>query len=152
VDHFVAIGVLAAFCWAAGTVVSTLVKLPAKRPVSAGWQMTFGGAALLALSAGSGEWTRLNLSAITPSVVAAMAYLVIFASLIAFSAYVYLLQREPTGRVASYAYVNPVVALAVGAGFGGESLSGKQYVACLAIIVGVAVTLLGKQAAQPRIR
>ena len=151
-DRYAAVGLLAALCWAAGTVVSTMVRLPGNRTVSAGWQMTFGGAALLALAAGSGEWARIDVSAITPRVWvamgAAMAYLVIFASLIAFSAYVYLLQREPTGRVASYAYVNPIIALLLGASFGGESLSGRQYAACLVIIVGVGVTLFGKQPAR----
>jgi len=150
VDRYVVVGVVAAFFWAVGTVVSTRVKLPAKRPVSVGWQMTIGGVALLALSGGTDEWERVDMAAITPRALVAMAYLVIFASIIGFSAYVYLLQREPTGRVASYAYVNPVIALAVGAWLGGESLSGRQYGACLAIIIGVAATLFGKQAVQPR--
>ncbi len=144
-DRYAAIGLVAACCWAAGSVVSTMVKLPKDRPVSAGWQMTLGGAALLALSLVSGEWARLDVAAITPRVWAGMAYLIVFASLIAFSAYVYLLQQEPTGRVASYAYVNPVIALFLGATFGGEALSMRQGTACLAIIGGVALTLFGKR-------
>jgi drug/metabolite transporter (DMT)-like permease len=78
-----------------------------------------------------------------------MAYLILFASIAAFTAYGYLLQREPTARVASYAYVNPVIALLLGAGFAGESLAVREEIACAVIIAGVMVTLLGKKPAKP---
>jgi drug/metabolite transporter (DMT)-like permease len=148
-DRYAAVGLIAASFWSIGTVFSTRFVLPKERTVSAGWQMALGGAALLILSGVSGEWSRLHTSAITPHVLLGMAYLILFASIAAFTAYGYLLQREPTGRVASYAYVNPVIALLLGAGFAGESLALRQEIACAVIIAGVMVTLLGKKPAKP---
>ncbi len=115
--------------------------------------MTFGGIALLSLSVVTGEPARLHPSAITPQVLFALAYLILFASIAAFTAYVYLLQYEPAGRVASYAYVNPVIALLLGASLAGESLSPRQQIACAIILAGVVVTLLGKRPArQPSLK
>jgi drug/metabolite transporter (DMT)-like permease len=144
-DRYAVAGLLAASCWALGTVLSTRLILPKSRPVNAGWQMVFGGAALLLLSGLTGEWSHVHVSPLTPQVWFSMAYLIVFASLIAFSAYVYLLQREPTRRVTSYAYVNPVVALLLGSWLGAESLTLRQGIACTVIIAGVLATLLGRQ-------
>jgi len=149
-NRYVLLGILAATFWAFGTVLSTRLTLPKARPVLAGWQMTAGGLALLALSGATREWGQLSMAAFTPKVVWSMLYLVFFASLLAFSAYVYLLQREPARRVASYAYVNPVLALILGAVLAGEALSPRQYMACGVIIAGVLVTLLGRDAAVQR--
>lgn len=146
-NRYVLVGILAATFWAFGTVLSTRLVMPKSRPVSAGWQMTSGGLALLAISAASREWGRVSLAAFTPKVLFSMAYLIFFASLLAFSAYVYLIHHEPARRVASYAYVNPVLALILGAVLAGEALTRRQYVACGVIIAGVLVTLLGRDAA-----
>jgi drug/metabolite transporter (DMT)-like permease len=148
-DRYAAIGLIAASFWSFGTILSTRFALPKERTVSAGWQMALGGTALLLLSATTGEWSRFHASEITPRVLLGMGYLICFASIAAFSAYGYLLGREPTGRVASYAYVNPVIALLLGAGLAGESLSLRQEIACAVIIAGVMVTLLGKKPVEP---
>jgi drug/metabolite transporter (DMT)-like permease len=144
-DHYAAVGLVAASCWSFGTVLSTRLVLPKERPVSAGWQMTLGGIALLVLSAASGEWHHVDIAAIDLQVILSMAYLILFASILAFTAFVYLIHHEPAGRVASYAYVNPVIALILGASFAGESLTLRQVVACAMIIAGVIATLLGKK-------
>ena len=144
-NPYAAVALLAAFFWSLGTVLSTRLMLPKARPVNAGWQMTLGGLALLTLSGTTGEWTRVKPATLTAHVWLGMAYLIIFASLVAFSAYVYLLQHEPTRRVASYAYVNPVIALFLGTWIGGESLTRRQGVACVVVIAGVLVTLLGRE-------
>jgi drug/metabolite transporter (DMT)-like permease len=146
-NRYAAVGVLAAFFWAVGTVMSTRLAVPKERPVNSGWQMALGGVALLLLSGASGEWHRIDPSAVTPKLFWCMAYLIVFASILAFTAYVYLLQHEPARRVASYAYVNPITALLLGAWVGGESLSPHQVVACAVVIAGVLVTLLGREAA-----
>ncbi|SEF72288.1 EamA-like transporter family protein [Bryocella elongata] len=146
-NRYVLLGFLAATFWAFGTVLSTRLTLPKSRPVLAGWQMTVGGLALLALSGASREWGHVSIVAFTPKVIWSMLYLIFFASLLAFSAYVYLLQHEPARRVASYAYVNPVLALILGAVLAGETLSPRQYVACGVIVAGVLITLLGRDAA-----
>ena len=148
-DRYALVGLIAASFWSVGTILSTRFTLPKERTVSAGWQMMLGGAALLLLSATSGEWPRVHPSQITPQVLLGMGYLICFASIAAFSAYGYLLQREPTGRVASYAYVNPVIALLLGAGLAGETLTLRQEIACAVILAGVVITLLGKKPAPP---
>jgi drug/metabolite transporter (DMT)-like permease len=76
-----------------------------------------------------------------------MAYLIFAASILAFTSYVWLISHEPTTRVASYAYVNPVIALFAGAVLAGERLSGVQVVGVFLVIAGVFVTLMGKQTA-----
>ena len=147
VNLYAPVALLAATCWAVGTVLSTRLALPRARPVNAGWQMTLGGALLLALSAGAGEWRRLTTTALAPRVWLSMAYLIVFASLAAFSAYIYLLAHAPARRVASYAYVNPIIALLLGSWLGGESISPRQGLACAVVIAGVLATLLGREGA-----
>lgn len=144
-NRYAAVGLVAASFWAFGTILSTRLVLPKARPVSAGWQMLLGGAALLVLSRTSGEWRHVQVSALKAPQWFSMAYLILFASLIAFSAYVYLLHHEPARQVASYAYVNPVVALLLGSWLGGESLTHHQAFACAVIIAGVLATLTGRQ-------
>jgi drug/metabolite transporter (DMT)-like permease len=144
-NRYALVGLLGASFWAFGTVLSTRLTLPKQRPVNAGWQMVFGGAALLLLSVLTGEWSHVHAIALTPPVWFSMAYLIIFASLIAFSAYVYLLQHEPARRVTSYAYVNPIAALLLGSWLGAESLTLRQGIACAVVIAGVFATLLGRQ-------
>jgi drug/metabolite transporter (DMT)-like permease len=80
-----------------------------------------------------------------PRIVISMAYLVFAASILAFTAYVWLLVHEPTTRVASYAYVNPVIALFAGAALAGERLSALQMVGVLLVLAGVFATLMGKR-------
>ena len=75
-----------------------------------------------------------------------MVYLVFAASILAFTAYVWLIAHEPTTRVASYAYVNPVIALFAGAVLADERLSALQMVGVLLVLAGVFATLMGKQA------
>lgn len=149
-NQYVVLGLLAAAFWAFGTVLSTRLMLPKARPVNAGWQMLFGGVALLGLSGLAGEWKHLSAHALRGPELFSMAYLILFASLIAFSAYVYLLQHEPARRVASYAYVNPIVALLLGYWFGAEALTPRQGIACAVIITGVLATLVKRPVATPK--
>lgn len=98
--------------WCLGTVLSRRLVLPDSRPVAAGGSMMIGGAVLLLLSGVFGElhpWPHVSMRAVL-----ALAYLILFGSVLAFTAYVWLLGRMPASTVASYAYVNPVVAVALG--------------------------------------
>ena len=98
--------------WALGSVLNRSLPLPSSRPLTAACQMMVGGAVLLILSAISGElhpFPHIPLKAAL-----ALVYLIIFGSLIAFTAFVWLLGRMSAGRVATHAFVNPVVALALG--------------------------------------
>ncbi len=110
------------FLWAGGTVASRHLQLPKQLSMSSGLQMAWGGSFLLLISAVTGELGKLPALSHRWDwhVAFAMAYLIVFASIIAFTAYVWLIARDPTTRVASYAYVNPLIALLLGSLLAGE--------------------------------
>ena len=139
--------IAATLCWAGGTLWSRKLTLPRPQTLNAGWQMAVGGGLLLVLSAAAGELHRIPpLDALLrPRVAISMAYLVIAASILAFTAYVWLISHDPATRVASYAYVNPVIALFAGALLAGERLSPLQFIGVLLVLAGVFATLTGKQ-------
>jgi drug/metabolite transporter (DMT)-like permease len=140
--------IAATLCWSGGTLWSRKLSLPKPQTLNAGWQMAIGGGLLLLLSAGAGEMHRMPPLAVLlqAKMVVSMAYLVLAASILAFTAYVWLIAHEPTARVASYAYVNPVIALFAGAALAGERLSTLQIAGILLVLAGVFATLTGKQA------
>jgi drug/metabolite transporter (DMT)-like permease len=125
--------------WSAGTVLSKRMKLPQSKILSAGAQMLTGGFLLLTFSWLIGEmhpFPRISLRA-----AAAILYLIVAGSILAFTAYVWLLGRMPATKVTSYAYVNPVIALAVGYWLGGETL-GLRTLAGTCLILGSVVLIL----------
>jgi drug/metabolite transporter (DMT)-like permease len=129
--------------WSLGTVLSTS-KLPlAQGPAGFASEMLCGGAVLIAISLAMGEqpsWPPTALAA------AAWAYLVVFGSLVAFSAYLYLLAHASPAVATSYAFVNPVIALLLGIAFGGEAVSGGEWLAGGVILLGVFLIFRGKSA------
>jgi drug/metabolite transporter (DMT)-like permease len=137
--------------WSAGTLLSRRLTLPQPQRANAGWQMVTGGAMLLVISAAAGEPRRMPPLAVllSPRIVASMAYLVIAASIIAYTAYVWLIAHESPTRVSSYAYVNPLIALAIGAVLAGERLTLLQIAGAVLVLAGVFATLRGRGAAQP---
>jgi drug/metabolite transporter (DMT)-like permease len=142
---------LGTFCWAGGTVASRHMELPRQITMSAGLQMSWGGLFLLLLSAMTGELRRLPTLAHQWNwhIAFAMAYLILFASIMAFSAYVWLIARDPATRVASYAYVNPVIALMLGSLLAQERPTAIQYAGAALVLGGVASTIAGKRPATP---
>jgi drug/metabolite transporter (DMT)-like permease len=100
--------------------------------------MAAGGAAMVVLGSLGGEWGRLELSATEPSSWLAFAYLVLVGSVLGYSAYVWLLARAPLSLVTTYAYVNPAVAVALGALFLAEPLTANVLVGGAVIIGAVA--------------
>lgn len=130
----------AAFSWAAGSIYG--LRAPAARsPVlGAGMQMLCGGALLLALGAARGEGHGLHLAQVPASAWLGWGFLVVFGSLVAFTAYSWLLQHAPPARVATYAYVNPVVAVGLGWALRGEPLSGGLLLGA-AVVVGAVVLI-----------
>jgi drug/metabolite transporter (DMT)-like permease len=91
-----------------------------------------------------GEPARIRFAEISASSVLAVAYLVVFGSLIAFTAYVWLLRNVRTSVVGTYAYANPVVAVALGAALGGEPVTGRTLLAGAVILAGVALIVTGQ--------
>lgn len=133
-------------CWSIGTLWSRYLPLPRPQQANAGLQMFIGGFFLLVLSAGAGEFRHLPPNAVlcSPRVLVSLAYLVVAGSMISFSAYLWLLTHDSPSRVASYAYVNPVFALLLGATFAGEHLTHRELAGAVLVIAGVFATLLGK--------
>ncbi|GLZ84138.1 drug/metabolite exporter YedA [Metapseudomonas resinovorans] len=129
--------IFAAAAWSFGSMWSKNLKLPAG-PMASAAEMLAGGVALLAGSLLSGE--RL-VAAPTLAGWGALAYLIVFGSIIAFSSYLYLLKNVRPAAATSYAYVNPVVAVLLGIGFAGESIGLEEGLAMLVIIS--AVVLIG---------
>jgi drug/metabolite transporter (DMT)-like permease len=128
-------------CWALGSLVTLRVDLPESRAVANGLQMLSGGALLVALGGGLGEWRQL--ADFHPSLrsLGAFVYLVVFGSIVAFSAYSFLLRAARPIVVATYAFVNPVVAVFLGWLLGGEALSWRIGVASTLILAAVALLI-----------
>jgi len=131
--------------WSFGTVLSGRLTLPNSRPLNAGAEMMLGGLMLLGLSLSSGELHALP--TITLHAALALLYLIVFGSIVAYTAYVWLLGRFSATRVSSHAYVNPLVAVALGYFVAGETVTLRSLLACLIITVSVFL-ILGKAGAR----
>jgi drug/metabolite transporter (DMT)-like permease len=129
----------AGIVWSLGAVLTRALPRPRSLPLTAGAQMMLGGATLLALSLLSGEPQVFPHVSLRAGV--ALLYLIVGGSLLGFTAYVWLLARMPATRVASHAYVNPLVALALGYFVAGEQLTLRMLLASLLVIVSVFLML-----------
>ncbi|MGB4675250.1 MAG: EamA family transporter, partial [Aggregatilineales bacterium] len=139
----------AAFSWALGSLYSKRAPLPGDALQGIGMEMLAGGVWLWLAGTLAGEWGQLNLGAISLRSGLALAYLTLFGSLVGFTAYVWLLRVVSPARAATYAYVNPVVAVFLGWALAGEELTPLTLVAAAVIIAGVVITTTYR--AQPRV-
>ena len=130
--------------WAAGSLYARGAPLP-KNPLRAA-SMQMLAASVIAASVGliRGEPAQLNASSFGTHQLLAFAYLVVFGSLVAFSAYAWLLKNVRISTVATYAFVNPVVAVALGAAFLGEPITPTTLAAGAAIVLAVVLIVIGK--------
>ena len=126
----------AAACWALGSFLSSRVPMPQDPFVATTWQMLLGGAGLLAVGVAVGELDGFSPSHISGEAWAWLGYLVLIGSLVAYSAYVWLLQHAPLSLTATYAYVNPVVAVILGALVLDEPITA-------AVVAGGGIVVLG---------
>ena len=106
--------VIAAASWANGSFLSSRLEMPSDPAVSTAIQMLLGGAFLAVGGLLRGELSGLDIEAFSTASVLALLYLVFIGSLVAFTAYVWVLQHAPVSKVATYAYVNPVIAIFLG--------------------------------------
>lgn len=136
--------------WAAGSIYARTARLPVAPRLATALQMLWGGAFLLAAGGLAGEWTAWHPADTSLRSLLALVYLVVFGSLVAFAAYVWLLQVSTPARVATYAYVNPVVALVLGWALAGEPLTARTLVAAAVILS--AVVLLNVAGRRPPLR
>jgi drug/metabolite transporter (DMT)-like permease/heme-degrading monooxygenase HmoA len=147
VDPVGAAAVLAgAFAWAAGSLWAVgdagRARLPTSGPLATGMQMLAGGAFLLVASLLAGEPAAFHPAAVSRASIAALGYLALFGSIVAFSAYSWLLTVEPPARVATYAFVNPAVAVLLGWLVAGEALTGHILGAAAVIVAAVVLLTL----------
>ncbi len=138
-----AVLLVATITWAVGSLYSRDAVLPASPLMGTAAEMLAGGAGLLALGVFSGEFNQLHISQISTTSLLSLGYLVIFGSWVGFSAYVWLLRVAPTSLVATYAYVNPIVALFLGHLIVAEPVGYRTLLAAAIIIGSVMVTNLG---------
>ncbi len=138
--------VFGAFCWAVGSLLSNKLPqgdLPKSAIATSASQMLAGGALLFIVGSARGELPLVTAAAFTPKVVLAIGYLIVFGSIIAFNTYAWLLRVEPPARVATYAFVNPGVAMLLGWAVGGEPITRMTIIAGLFIIAAVALIVTG---------
>jgi drug/metabolite transporter (DMT)-like permease len=130
--------VLASICWAAGSLRARRNHAAGQSPwIQTSVQMICGGVALMAVSAALGEFSGFRPASVSSASAVAIVYLVVLGSWVGYSAYAWLLRVEPPSRVSTYAYVNPVVAVLLGWGFGGEQPTPAAAVAGAFIVAGV---------------
>jgi drug/metabolite transporter (DMT)-like permease len=137
----IALSLLAAISWAIGSLYAQRAPLPRSGFLGTGMEMLAGG--LLLVLAGSllGEVGRTDVSAFSLESVVAFAYLVVFGSIVAFTAYTWLLAHVPVSTTATYAYVNPIVAVALGAIILSEPITPRTLIAA-ALIIGAVVAMV----------
>jgi drug/metabolite transporter (DMT)-like permease len=129
---------LSSVLWSCGTVLATRRPLPADPFVTTVIEMAAGGTVMVVVGSLGGEWGRLELPATETSAWLAFGYLVLVGSVVGYSAYVWLLARAPLSLATTYAYVNPAVAVALGALFLSEPLTMKVLAGGAVIIAAVA--------------
>jgi drug/metabolite transporter (DMT)-like permease len=134
------------FIWSAGSIYSRQSKSAAPPLLLAGQQMLCGGALLTLAGLIMGEHHRFDASRISLLSLGSFAYLVIIGALVGYTAYIFLLRHCEPSKVATYAYVNPIVAVILGAIFAGETLSARAVLAAGLIIGSVALVITVQQA------
>jgi len=127
----------ASAAWALGSVISHHRHLDASPAMATSMKMLGGGAQLAVVSLVGGEWSAVGSAQVSWSAWAALAYLVIFGSVIGFTAFTYLLRTTSPQAVATSAYVNPVVALGLGWGLGGEQVTGRMLLGATVVLASV---------------
>jgi drug/metabolite transporter (DMT)-like permease len=129
----------ATMCWASGSIFARHSAKPESPWMGAASQMLCGGAAMVMVAALRGELATVQLATFSPRSLWAFAYLVVFGSWVAYSAYVWLLKVSTPTRVSSYAYVNPVIAVFLGWALLGETLTQRMFVAMGVIVAAVVI-------------
>lgn len=134
-----AVLILAAASWAWGSVISKSAPLPTSPFLATSMEMIAGGVLCLLIGALSGELREFSFPAVSARAALAWLYLVVFGSLVAFTAYIWLLGVTSIAKVGTYAYVNPVVAVLLGWAVLGEPVTLRTVLAATVILLGVAL-------------
>ena len=133
--------VLGSFLWALGSFLSPRIPVPRDALVATGYEMLVGGLVLLAIGLAVYSPSELDPGRWSGRSIFGLCYLIVFGSLLGYSAYVWLLANAPIAKVSTYAYVNPVVAIALGVIVLDESLTLRIVAGALLILAAVAIVL-----------
>lgn len=134
-----AVLLLGSLLWAIGSIYARGAPRPKSPLLGTGMEMLAGGALLVVVGLAAGEATQVDLSTVSTQSIIALAYLIVFGSLIGYSAYVWLLHVTTPARVSTYAYVNPVVAVFLGWALAGEVLNARTILATVVIVGSVVI-------------
>lgn len=140
-----AIIVLATMLWAMGSIYSRHAPQPDSHALSAGMQMLGGGTVLMLMGAFTNEWQALSIDTMSTQSVLSVLYLASFGTF-AYGVYLWLMKTVPAAKVATYAYVNPVIALFLGHILAGEAVSDRTLVCSAIIIIAVLMVVKAKPA------
>jgi drug/metabolite transporter (DMT)-like permease len=131
-------------CWGLGSLASRHLPSPRSALLGVSMQMLCGGALLLVLGLAMGEGARFHPAAVTGRSLLALAYLITFGSILAFSCYVWLLKVVAPSTASTYAFVNPVIAVFLGAWLAAEPLTPRIFVSATVIVASVALITLAR--------
>ena len=140
--------IVGAFSWAAGSIYGLRSSVPKSSLLTAGMQMMAGSVSLLLVGLIRGEWSTFEPSAVSANSLFGLVYLIIFGSLVGFTAYSWLLKNARPSMVATYAYVNPVIAVMLGWLIAGESMTGQMLFGA-GIVVGSVVLITSQNVKEP---
>ncbi len=147
-----AVLMFAAFSWSAGSVYSKHAPHPSSPFLAAAMQMLCGGLCLIMLGFFTGEWTELKMENVSSPSALSLVYLIIFGSVIGFTAYIWLLKNTTPAKASTYAYVNPVVAVFFGWLLASEPLTPRILIAAIIIIGAVVMITLPKNITRLKIK
>lgn len=131
--------IIAAISWSAASALTRKLPLPASKVMSSAAQMLAGGVLLALTAAALGEFRNFHPGTVSRGAWLALLYLIVAGSVVAYTAYVWLIHHESPTKVGTYAYVNPVVAVLVGYFFGGEAIGLRTVLGTLFVLISVVV-------------
>jgi len=137
--------IVASLSWAVASVLTRVLPLPESKVMSSGAQMLTGGLLLVVAAAAFGEFRRFHPESVSRGAWLALLYLIVAGSIVGYTAYVWLIHHESPTKVGTYAYVNPVVAVALGYFLGGEALGLRTILGTAFILISVVVITTTKK-------
>ena len=133
----------ASLSWCIGSLLSRRLPLPGSVALATAMEMVVASPILLVAAGLHGDWTGFHFAAVTAGGWAALAYLIVFGSLAGFGSYVFLLVHEGPARSSTNAFVNPLIAVALGAALAGEPVGARTFLAAALIVAAVAGVIWG---------
>jgi drug/metabolite transporter (DMT)-like permease len=141
--------IVASMSWSAASILTRKFPLPPSKAMSSGAQMLAGGILLALTAVALGEFRDFHPRAVSRGAWLSLAYLIVAGSIVAFTAYVWLIHHESPTKVGTYAYVNPVVAVLVGYFLGGEGLGLRMILGTLLVLMSVVMITTTRRMEKP---